>query len=568
MRKLSLLTPPEKDVSYRMMSKVTFHDLGFDVICKNLAQKDLEEDVIRGFMSQLTDDGEVTTYRCDIFEDILRYPDMRDRMLALLEKIDFLKSYGTFKTNYDEASGAWNLLHRLGELKDYITYVNELYSCLSENDIHSRGLIEIRDYFKTLFEDQGFAELEKDIAGVKATTDNLKSVTLGVNLNDRFEAESIGVVSINSKPFKKAGILSNFSEKISREDKVEDTAEWKEDYRYIQAVPEDSGSTATVEHMGKMQLMVSNPLLAATMGGVPEKDEAKGTMQYMDRIANRLINISVKRLQDILKKYISVSLADISGLIPEFIYYIRWAEYIESLQKQGVSFAKPEVSPEDTSKRLMHAEGIFNLKLMEKAAEDMTQVVGNDLDFDENRVFILTGANRGGKTTITQAVGQMFVLAQGGIFVPGKAFLFHPVDQIFTHFPADEDKTFDLGRLGEECQRFRELYGSCTKNSLLLLNETFSTTSFEEGYYIAHDAVRAIAKAGIRTIYNTHMHKLGYEAENFNQEETDGKVASMIVESENGSRSYKVKLAPPEGDSHARDIARKYGVTFEQLQSV
>ena len=64
-------------------------------------------------------------------------------------------------------------------------------------------------------------------------------------------------------------------------------------------------------------------------------------------------------------------------------------------------------------------------------------------------------------------------MAQGGIYVPGDSFEYVPVDCIYTHFPADEDKTLDLGRLGEECKRFREIYSAATQKSLLLLNETF-----------------------------------------------------------------------------------------------
>ena len=75
----------------------------------------------------------------------------------------------------------------------------------------------------------------------------------------------------------------------------------------------------------------------------------------------------------------------------------------------------------------------------------------NDLDFDrEQRNYNLTAANRGGKTTITHAVGIAFVMANGGIYAPADHFAFSPADCIFTHFPADENKTMDLGRLGEE----------------------------------------------------------------------------------------------------------------------
>lgn len=236
------------------------------------------------------------------------------------------------------------------------------------------------------------------------------------------------------------------------------------------------------------------------------------------------------------------------------------------LSRQGLHFCKGTLASECAKERIMRAKAVYNLKLATVAVKEQETIITNDLDFDrQHLVYILTGANRGGKTTITQAIGLLFVLAQGGIFVPGDSFTFHPVDCIFTHFPADEDKTMDLGRLGEECKRFREIYSACTKNSLLLLNETFSTTSFEEGYFIAKDAVKAVLTKGIRTIYNTHMHKLAYDIEELNSSGNSVKAVSLIVKADGGNRSFKVEIAPPEGMSYANDIARKYGVTYEML---
>lgn len=99
----------------------------------------------------------------------------------------------------------------------------------------------------------------------------------------------------------------------------------------------------------------------------------------------------------------------------------------------------------------------------------------------------------------------------------------------------------------------------------MLLNETFSTTSFEEGYYIAYDSVKPIVNKGVRTIYNTHMHKLAYDVDILNETSKQFKSSSLIVKNEGANRSFKVMIAPPEGMSYAKDIAEKYGVTFEML---
>ena len=60
---------------------------------------------------------------------------------------------------------------------------------------------------------------------------------------------------------------------------------------------------------------------------------------------------------------------------------------------------------------------VYNLKLgINSANGENLDIVTNDIDFnDDRRIYILTGPNRGGKTTITQAVGLAFLLAQNGI---------------------------------------------------------------------------------------------------------------------------------------------------------
>ena len=70
----------------------------------------------------------------------------------------------------------------------------------------------------------------------------------------------------------------------------------------------------------------------------------------------------------------------------------------------------------------------------------------------------------------------------------------------------------------------------------------------------------------MRTIYNTHMHKLAAEADELNAASPSRKAASVVMRTGEGDeRSYKIELAPPEGMSFAQDIAKKYGVTYEML---
>ncbi len=559
--KISILFP-DRELDFKRISDITVHDIGMDNIVSRISDKPTEQSYIMNVMKLMNADPANAAYRTDVFEDIMNNKKMRDDITEILDRINFLREFGSFKHDHDHEPQVWDLLHRLGELDDYVKSIEAITACLDGADIHSEGMLRLKSYVEKLYEGNGFAELKKDISLLRADTQNLKSVTVGINLNDRFEAEGIGIISLNNRSFTKSGIVSNFIDKVSGKDNIKDGNDWNGEYRFQEFTAKSPYENRTIPVIPPL-----SPMALMSIKYISENDDQiRSVTNYMDDITEKMLTKTVKHLRDVLARYTSLTITDITDLMPEFTYYIRWAEYIEQLTERGFKFCKPVVlSPEDGSAPV-RAKGVFNMKLLTDAQVSPSDVVPNDISFDTDRtLYILTGANRGGKTTITQAVGQLFFMAQGGIYVTGESFEYVPADGIFTHFPADEDKTLDLGRLGEECKRFKELYEEATDKSLMLLNETFSTTSFEEGYYIARDCAKAILKKGIRTIYNTHMHKLAIDIDEINISEKKYKAASLIVLSEEGKRSYEIRVAPPVGLSYAKDIAKKYGVTYDQL---
>ncbi|MBQ7274062.1 MAG: DNA mismatch repair protein [Clostridiales bacterium] len=546
--------------AYKVLSDTTVHDLGIDTITTQITSDPKEQQMIIRVLSRFTADPEVAGYRQDIFDDIYNLPQMREKLLDLMNQIDYLKDYGTWRKSAEEKPGLWDLMHRLDELKSFITCVESLHDCLSDPGIKSQGLKDMLSYIDTLYTDASFAQMKKDIENISVDANSIQSVTIGINVNSRFEAESLGLISVNAKSFKKSGIVSNFADAVAAKDKLNKDTAWDGDMRYEPAdTPSTEGAldkiNATLTEGINYSSVIGNK---STLSKVPDGDSTSGSTFYLSNVASKMMSHLVKKLRSVLSAYSDISIVTISKLIPELTYYINFAEFISAAKKKGMHFCKAQPVPAQNDVCMMNAKGFYNLKLASSLASS-DEVVDNDLIYDDTHViYLLTGANRGGKTTLTQAVGLLYALAQGGIYVPADAFEYTPADMIFTHFPADEDKTMDLGRLGEECVRFKEIFDGATGESLVLLNESFSTTSFEEGYYIAVDAVRALRLKGSRTIYNTHMHKLAENAAEFN-------VSSVVMASEEGKRSYKVVEKAPEGSSYARDIAAKYGVTYEML---
>ena len=559
MAEFSLMWPSDFPREFKELNDDCCNDLSLEQFCSRLSKKEYDRNVIFTMLRQMPSNARVVKYRVDVFDDILRLPQLRQNVAQLLEQIEFLKSLHKHARD-SEASSIWQIVNRLNELDSYIDCVTGIKNILENSEIHSEGLKELLKLVQHIHSDSGFPALKEDIKRVVSETSNIKSITLGVNLSRTLAPEEVGVVSINNKSYTHAGVLSNFYEFTSLKDGLHEGTE-NDSMKYhvpktgtgLIGIPKQSGVKGALTGLVKIYTLSdaeTNPL-----------------MKNLNEVITDMLKPVIRKLKDVIAKYVDVSGYSLISLIPELTFYLKWAELIEQMTAAGVKFCKPEIISE--GRREFYAEGLYNFKLgLKKLDGEEISIVTNSVDFrSERRIYIMTGPNRGGKTTFTQAIGLIFLLAQHGLYVPATRCILSPADNIFTHFPADENRTVDLGRLGEESKRLSEIFAEATNRSLILLNESLATTNFEEGLYIAKDVVKAMHYLGARAIFNTHMHELAMNLDELNNSEpSDSNVASLITGIDHGERSYKVSLSPPCGQSYARDIAKKYGVTYAQLK--
>lgn len=555
----SLLQPSEINVTYQSLTPQAVNDLSIDFICNALTEDKFEKNSIKNLMTNITCDERVIKYRRDIFDDLHKYPSLRTDLEQLLAKLADLRELEKFQKD-TEASDLWILINRLREIDGYVNCVTKIKESLENIDIRSEGLIKLRELVTAIHDDSGFPQLKKDIDETLKRAQQIKSITIGVNLDNLLRPVNAGIISVNSNPITDSGLLKNFMKFTSQKDELYNGT----NFTSLKSFHAQNSSTSKIG-LGQVvqgaQKDIHSVLISESATGADPLSASLG------KTITRIVKKIVRDIKSTLQKYINISGFTLVSLVPEIIFYIRWADLIEKIQSKGLPLCKPEILP--TENRALFTKNIYNLKLAIKVAEgENIDIVGNDFEFsDIGRIYIMTGPNRGGKTTFTQAVGIACLLAQNGLYVPAKEFKVSPCDNIFTHFPADENETVDLGRLGEESQRIAEIFKKASDKSLLLFNESLATTNVAEGLYIAKDVVKAMIYIGTRTIFNTHMHELARNLDKLNGEITgDSKVESLITGVENGSRSFKVSIAPPQGVSYARDIAIKYGVTFEQIK--
>ena len=256
------------------------------------------------------------------------------------------------------------------------------------------------------------------------------------------------------------------------------------------------------------------------------------------------------------------------NLVPEIEFLAKGTEFMRALMLRDCNLCRPEIAPFED--RVFRAYGLYNPCVALKVDDE---IITNDIEFDADNahIYVLTGPNRGGKSVITCAIGISQAMLQLGMFVPAKKAQMSLADAIFTHFPTGADDTIDKGRLGEECARLVEIFNEITKHSLVLLDESLSSTGSFEASYIASEVLGGFSLVGCRCLFSTHLHELAAEIDAINERtKTMGgsRIDTLVAGIEEGKRSFKIVRAKPDGKSYARDIADKYGLSFENISDI
>ncbi|MER3483344.1 MAG: DNA mismatch repair protein MutS [Meiothermus sp.] len=181
-------------------------------------------------------------------------------------------------------------------------------------------------------------------------------------------------------------------------------------------------------------------------------------------------------------------------------------------------------------------------------------VVGNTLWADGKDLVIITGANRGGKTTFLRSIGLAQLMMQSGLFVAAEEFIATPCRGVFTHFKREEDASLHSGKFDEELKRMSQLVEYLRPGALVLFNESFSATNEREGSEVARQIVRALLEQGIRVFFVSHQYDF---ARGFYQQHLPVALFLRAGRSEEGQPSFQLVEGAPLQTSYGPDLYLK-----------
>ena len=526
-RFISLLYPSEAAYNYHTdranLPKVS------EAVCEELGLPGIFG-LKRGTLTDFfTSDMEVIAYRQKTLNDILTIPELSETLSKIHPILDDIMELRRLNTEATEAADSY--LYGITEIELYVSCIGELERGLSgvRDRLQSPAFVELSDFVLSISSSEYYTDLIKKLEALTSRVHEIRSITIGVNLDREFRPTSAGVISVNSEEFKSGKML----EKILR-------LSFKNDaFTCI----------ADLSPFGRGQ----------------SENKQEALIGAFNTAIEEVFRSSVRGWRNIVGEFVIDNTDFLLKLLPEIEFVSRAAELVRRLDSHpGCRTTVPEPAPAE--EKCFEALELYNPRVA-LAIDD--EIVTNDLAFDdEARIYVLTGPNRGGKSVITVARGAAQAMFQLGLPVPATRARISPVSGIYTHFPEGADDTIDKGRLGEECARLREIFDSSDEDSMILLDESLSSTGAYEASYIASEILTAFAVRRCRGIFSTHLHELAAGITDINSRSVSlggVKIDTLVAGIDEGRRSFKIKRAKPDGKSYARDIADKYGLSFEQL---
>ena len=476
---------------------------------------------------ELCQDVATIHYRQSVLADVLGSAALRE---VLREARPMLRELAFFTTTRKEQSAPLQqAVWRLGELETYVACLQRLADAAQLPELESEGIRTLLAFVRRRQADPVYQRLLQELPALRGGLKRRASVSIGINLDDQLRPSEATLLAVHEEKFAERPLLSRIF-----------------------------GAASPYQPVASIKRVA-----------------AMGTL-FGD--LDRILGAVARPLAKALGQYVRLQVQDLLSLEREIAFYLGAAQLFERLRERGLPICRPRLAP--AAARRLQVSRLYNVNLALGSSEERAPaIVGNDLDMDgSGRILVLTGPNQGGKTTFTRAVGLLQVLAQAGLYAPAEAATVSPADVVGTHFPVDEPGHAEGGRLAEEARRLSAIFAAASEHSLILMNESLASTSPSESLYLAQDVVRGLRLLGARAVFATHLHELGERVDAINREvEGASRLVSMVAGIEsNGAgsdgsgevrRTYRIRPGPPVGLSYARDVARRYGISFEDIRA-
>ncbi|RPF28029.1 MutS-like protein [Georgenia muralis] len=488
---------PPKDADF-------IHDLNLDQVIDSVAAG-RQEYRIRPFFTLPLHDVATVTYRQEIFRDL------SGRAVAGVVEL-FEGEMRRVRSCLEAARSVHHELQRQWWFLEagavYCAAVPALWRDLGGATVRSRGLRLLRAYLSDYVASSAFTDLRED-------TDRVREGLSRVRYTVHIKGAHVTVDHCHGEADYGAEVLATF-----------------ERFRQAERAPREA-----------------NPSRAGEMSHV----EAR----VLDLVAqlNPGAFGALARYGTEHRDFVDVVVGDFDR---EVQFYLAYLDHVAPLEEAGLALCYPLVG----RSKAVEGRQVFDLALAGRLVAEGGTVVCNDFQLvGPERVVVVTGPNQGGKTTFARTVGQLFHLAALGCPVPGTCVRLALPDRVLTHFARKENLSDLRGQLEDDLIRVHQMLERASSESVLILNEIFTSTTLEDARLLGERVLRRIIALDCLAVYVTFVDELS------DLSPSTVSMVSAVRPEDPTERTYRLERRRADGLAYAAALAQKYGLGYEALRA-
>ena len=430
-------------------------------------------------------------YRQNLLSDFLENEALVEELKLLFNRYDSIKSdWNELKANVYPVglTGGYQALidYTYSNLqitstfaRTIVSYFKNFHSVLSKYDIRSEALAEMKRYCGEMQDNKSLNEIDEVASLFQYHTPEQFQFTVALTLDETLSVSSGSLTEIKN----------------------------------IDSLPKNN--------IFKKILGISKDTIVTTDLGSENSDDAL-----------YILNEALYEISTILEDITNDIYELFYGISSEFLFYDAAISYIHLLTDNDIVFSLPNIS--DITEDSFNAIDLKDLFLLLRN-DDPTTVVGNDVCFSNNDGGILIrGKNNTGKTVFLRSIGIAQIFAQAGLPICSSDAKISIRSRVFSHFSSAEEELIEgdvAGRFEGEVKEVANIINNIEPHSLVLFNETFQTTSYDEGKDAIYSILILLTKIDAQFIFVTHLTGL-----------FDSMIGGVkMLETDSGNNKYKLK---------------------------
>lgn len=526
--KISLLY---KDINIKPQpmagAEQTIYDLSLDRLIARLCTGEGRADALLRALKMPLASSEDIIYRQQILQDLDADRELLHSLSTLLTRYDKIKSdwveLRSGVAHIASAGADARLECACASLKITAVFPRSLASffggtaeLLDRAGVHSEGLIALRELCESLVEDSSLGEIVEISDSFRYGEPSERSYCADITVTPELEVGLCGIISseVSDNEREREAERKKYQKRLRELDALraqklnidEKSGALKKLFGSLFPVRAENGTT---DGNGASAKPTDTDLKGHT-GTKARTDTKERTLPLPGSAREDISALLAAATEDIDRALTAVTdsiYSMLHGLGTELRFYEGALALMDSVRAGSLPLVYPDITESDC--RYSALRDIY--LLCEGKIGD--EIIPNDLDLSaDTDGMIVRGGNGTGKTVFLRSVGTAQLLAQAGLPVCADSARVAIRRGVYTHFSSAEEDFIagdTAGRFEGEVRAVSAIIDVLTPGSLLLLNETFQTTSYAEGAEAMAGILSILPALGTKYIFVTHLGAIG-----------------------------------------------------------